>query len=180
MARWAPCTGYQVIPVQRAVAVSRAHASCLELGLRLGDVGSIKVVFRPEYPEYPTNAPMHPPTACWLPDYEEIHRDLAVALKASPHTTLIVPIPPTTLAALRACASTESQAVRRGDDEVLQKLPSHLRTCLLPFQVEGLKFVVSRNGRAMLADEMGLGKTPQALASAQVCVPRDLTLNPKP
>lgn len=46
-------------------------------------------------------------------------------------------------------------------------MPAHLLSSLLPFQVEGVKFVLSRQGRALLADEMGLGKTVQALASAQ-------------
>ena len=46
------------------------------------------------------------------------------------------------------------------------RLPQHLRACLLPYQREGVRFVLARRGRALIADEMGLGKTLQALASA--------------
>ncbi|KAJ8981754.1 hypothetical protein NQ317_004934 [Molorchus minor] len=71
---------------------------------------------------------------------------------------------------------------------VIQKLPSFILTCLntpqneveidydkldpvlssslLPFQVEGLKFGIAKNGRCLIADDMGLGKTFQALAIA--------------
>ncbi|KAF7683303.1 SWI/SNF-related matrix-associated actin-dependent regulator of chromatin subfamily A-like protein 1 [Astathelohania contejeani] len=37
---------------------------------------------------------------------------------------------------------------------------------LLPFQKEGVRFALNRNGRIILADDMGLGKTFQALAIA--------------
>lgn len=40
----------------------------------------------------------------------------------------------------------------------LHKLPPILRTVLLPFQLEGVEYLVSRGGRGLLADEMGLGK----------------------
>ena len=33
---------------------------------------------------------------------------------------------------------------------------------LMPFQKEGIKFGVSRQGRVLIADDMGLGKTVQA------------------
>ena len=42
-----------------------------------------------------------------------------------------------------------------------------LRAILKPFQLEGIKFVVSRGGRAMIADEMGVGKTIQAIGVLQ-------------
>ena len=38
---------------------------------------------------------------------------------------------------------------------------------LLPFQLEGIKFVIKRNGRALIGDEMGCGKTLQAVALLQ-------------
>ncbi len=47
-----------------------------------------------------------------------------------------------------------------------QVLPELLWNTLMPFQKQGVEFIVSRNGRAMIADEMGLGKTLQALAAA--------------
>lgn len=43
-----------------------------------------------------------------------------------------------------------------------------LKMQLYPYQMEGVSFVESRNGRAIVADEMGLGKTPQALAWLQL------------
>ena len=42
-----------------------------------------------------------------------------------------------------------------------------LRAILKPFQFEGIKFVVSRGGRALIADEMGVGKTIQAIGVLQ-------------
>lgn len=51
-------------------------------------------------------------------------------------------------------------------DELLMKLPQHLRVALLPFQLEGVRFGLRRRGRCLIADEMGLGKTLQAIAIA--------------
>ncbi|XP_072328420.1 DNA annealing helicase and endonuclease ZRANB3 isoform X2 [Scyliorhinus torazame] len=51
-------------------------------------------------------------------------------------------------------------------DTMLSKLPEKLHQKLLPFQKEGIKFAIERNGRCMIADEMGLGKTIQAIAVA--------------
>uniref|UniRef100_A0A803M5D1 SWI/SNF-related matrix-associated actin-dependent regulator of chromatin subfamily A-like protein 1 n=1 Tax=Chenopodium quinoa TaxID=63459 RepID=A0A803M5D1_CHEQI len=48
-------------------------------------------------------------------------------------------------------------------------IPSYIETKLLPFQREGVRFVLQRGGRALIADEMGLGKTLQAIAVA-LCV----------
>ena len=39
---------------------------------------------------------------------------------------------------------------------------------LFPFQSEGVKFVLKRDGRAMIGDEMGLGKSIQALGVSKV------------
>ena len=46
-------------------------------------------------------------------------------------------------------------------DELLMKLPRRLQDALLPFQLEGVKFGLRRQGRCLIADEMGLGKTLQ-------------------
>lgn len=46
-----------------------------------------------------------------------------------------------------------------------EKIPQRLRSRLLPFQVEGVRFCLERK-RALVADEMGLGKTLQAIAVA--------------
>ena len=46
-------------------------------------------------------------------------------------------------------------------DELMQQIPSKLRSVLLPFQVEGVKYGLRRGGRCLIADEMGVGKTIQ-------------------
>ncbi|XP_069791239.1 DNA annealing helicase and endonuclease ZRANB3 isoform X2 [Narcine bancroftii] len=51
-------------------------------------------------------------------------------------------------------------------ETLLSKLPQKLNQKLLPFQKEGVKFAIERNGRCMIADEMGLGKTIQAIATS--------------
>ena len=47
---------------------------------------------------------------------------------------------------------------------IFQKIPEKLRRSLMPYQVEGVKFGISRNGRILFGDEMGLGKSIQAIA----------------
>ncbi|KAK2969683.1 hypothetical protein RJ640_025860 [Escallonia rubra] len=44
------------------------------------------------------------------------------------------------------------------------QIPNSIETKLLPFQRDGVRFILQHGGRALLADEMGLGKTLQALA----------------
>nr|XP_023019905.1 SWI/SNF-related matrix-associated actin-dependent regulator of chromatin subfamily A-like protein 1 [Leptinotarsa decemlineata] len=46
------------------------------------------------------------------------------------------------------------------------RLDPVLLNSLMPFQVEGLRFGINKNGRCLIADDMGLGKTFQALAIA--------------
>lgn len=53
--------------------------------------------------------------------------------------------------------------------ERYHKIPSYIETKLLPFQREGVRFILQHGGRVLLADEMGLGKTLQAIAVAS-CV----------
>lgn len=64
------------------------------------------------------------------------------------------------------CEYTQKNMCRIGD------LVGHeLYSQLKPFQLEGLRFGISKNGRLLIGDEMGLGKTLQALAiSAFYCV----------
>ena len=47
---------------------------------------------------------------------------------------------------------------------IFQKIPVKLRRSLMAYQVEGVKFGISRNGRVLIGDEMGLGKSIQAIA----------------
>ncbi|KAJ6770907.1 SWI/SNF-RELATED MATRIX-ASSOCIATED ACTIN-DEPENDENT REGULATOR OF CHROMATIN SUBFAMILY A-LIKE PROTEIN 1 [Salix koriyanagi] len=49
------------------------------------------------------------------------------------------------------------------------RIPDHIESKLMPFQRDGVRFVLQHGGRALLADEMGLGKTIQAIAVA-ACV----------
>ncbi|PON93088.1 chromatin remodeling factor [Trema orientale] len=49
------------------------------------------------------------------------------------------------------------------------KMPASMESKLLPFQREGVRFILQHGGRVLLADEMGLGKTLQAIAVAS-CV----------
>ncbi|KAH6768205.1 chromatin remodeling factor18 [Perilla frutescens var. frutescens] len=44
------------------------------------------------------------------------------------------------------------------------KIPNYIESKLLPFQRDGIRFILQHGGRVLLADEMGLGKTLQAIA----------------
>lgn len=44
------------------------------------------------------------------------------------------------------------------------RLDPTLSATLMPFQIEGLRFGIDKNGRCLIGDDMGLGKTFQALA----------------
>ncbi|XP_052190186.1 uncharacterized protein LOC127799931 isoform X2 [Diospyros lotus] len=46
------------------------------------------------------------------------------------------------------------------------RMPSNIEAKLLPFQRDGVRFILQHGGRVLLADEMGLGKTLQAIAFA--------------
>ncbi|KAH7546029.1 hypothetical protein FEM48_Zijuj01G0157400 [Ziziphus jujuba var. spinosa] len=46
------------------------------------------------------------------------------------------------------------------------RIPTSMESKLLPFQREGVRFILQHGGRALLADEMGLGKTLKAIAVA--------------
>jgi SWI/SNF-related matrix-associated actin-dependent regulator 1 of chromatin subfamily A len=50
--------------------------------------------------------------------------------------------------------------------DLSERLPHHFIENLFPFQREGIKFAIRRNGRCIIADDMGLGKTVQALGAA--------------
>lgn len=54
--------------------------------------------------------------------------------------------------------------VNKYNSEPVLDILDSMRDKLLPFQLDGVKFVVRRNGRALIGDEMGCGKTIQALA----------------
>ena len=59
-----------------------------------------------------------------------------------------------------------TSAATGNDVASLDFLPVKLRKALLPFQREGVKYGLEKEGRLLIADEMGLGKTLQALCVA--------------
>ncbi|XP_010241440.1 PREDICTED: SWI/SNF-related matrix-associated actin-dependent regulator of chromatin subfamily A-like protein 1 isoform X3 [Nelumbo nucifera] len=52
------------------------------------------------------------------------------------------------------------------EEDLYDRMPCSIESKLLPFQRDGVRFVLQHGGRALLADEMGLGKTLQAIAVA--------------
>ncbi|XP_061361729.1 uncharacterized protein LOC133305506 [Gastrolobium bilobum] len=58
------------------------------------------------------------------------------------------------------------------------KIPSYIESKLLPFQREGVRFILQHGGRALLADEMGLGKTLQG--ESKLYLPFHAILAPSP
>eukprot|EP01040_Poterioochromonas_malhamensis_P015443 gene15443-17281_t len=51
--------------------------------------------------------------------------------------------------------------------DIKLNISSSLSSILLPFQVEGVKFIINHCGRGLIGDEMGCGKTIQAIALLQ-------------
>jgi SNF2 family DNA or RNA helicase len=58
-----------------------------------------------------------------------------------------------------------SPIAEAGNQEL--NLEPTLMDTLLPFQLEGIKYVINHGGKALIADEMGLGKTIQAIGVLQ-------------
>ncbi|XP_048735505.2 DNA annealing helicase and endonuclease ZRANB3-like [Ostrea edulis] len=59
--------------------------------------------------------------------------------------------------------------MRKADSlEFLKNLPYKLVEQLMPFQRDGIRYALEKNGRCLIADEMGLGKTLQALSVAYI------------
>ena len=86
------------------------------------------------------------------------YQSVLQSLKTS-NASNISPLPPTV-------ASTLALAPRIKDDSMrYANIPPMMEAKLMPFQREGIKFILRRGGRALLGDEMGLGKTVQALAT---------------
>ncbi|MCA1812436.1 MAG: DEAD/DEAH box helicase, partial [Halobacteriales archaeon] len=55
---------------------------------------------------------------------------------------------------------------------------AHFRGKLRPYQVEGVRFLLSRGLNAILADEMGLGKTIETIAAVQAADKKALVVGP--
>nr|CAB3458727.1 unnamed protein product [Digitaria exilis] len=47
--------------------------------------------------------------------------------------------------------------------DLYDRIPADVESKLMPFQREGIRFVLQHGGRALIADEMGLGKTLQTI-----------------
>ena len=91
-----------------------------------------------------------------ISDHDSVMRKLA-PLKPEVEVT---PLPPWILATFRKPRDLNPALVD------LSTIDPFLLTNLMPFQQEGVKYGVSRDGRVLIADDMGLGKTVQALALA--------------
>jgi len=50
--------------------------------------------------------------------------------------------------------------------DLYDRIPTDVESKFMPFQREGIRFVLQHGSRALIADEMGLGKTLQAIAVA--------------
>ena len=54
-----------------------------------------------------------------------------------------------------------------GVSDVYTRINQNLLDILLPYQLEGIQFIVNRGGRGLIGDEMGCGKTVQAIGCIQ-------------
>jgi hypothetical protein len=93
--------------------------------------------------------------------HDKIKTALFSALTGANNVTL-VPIPPATLQALTTTKANNSkfspdatgyslgELGGREWDKIAERIPAGLRKSLLPYQVEGVQFVVSRKGRALV------------------------------
>ena len=91
-----------------------------------------------------------------ISDHDTVIRKLA-PLKPEVEVT---PLPPWILATFRKPRDLNPALVD------ISTIDPFLLTNLMPFQQEGVRYGVSRDGRVLIADDMGLGKTVQALALA--------------
>ena len=66
----------------------------------------------------------------------------------------------------RSLRSTDRMIHDKIVDEQFNSIP--FKDKFFPFQAEGVKYVLKREGRAMIGDEMGLGKSIQALGVSKV------------
>lgn len=61
-------------------------------------------------------------------------------------------------------ALDEEEEEQRDFEVGLRRIPVRTREKMYAFQIEGVKFGLSKRGRVMIADQMGVGKTLQAIA----------------
>ena len=72
---------------------------------------------------------------------------------------------PSTMAQL-AMDYSPSESHEAAESRLNRTLPTRLRECLHPYQLDGVRFGLRQGGKFILADEMGLGKSLQALSVA--------------
>ncbi|KQK15412.1 DNA annealing helicase and endonuclease ZRANB3 [Brachypodium distachyon] len=96
--------------------------------------------------------------------FKLVHYELVLKCLKKLPGIVVQDIPYRTRRAVQNCGT--NWASDKEVNDLLTKLPDHLRDALLPFQLEGVKFGLRRRGRCLIADEMGLGKTLQAIAIA--------------
>jgi superfamily II DNA or RNA helicase len=75
------------------------------------------------------------------------------------------PIPGSTQNCYFGCLD-KNRSSKKEVESRFASLPVGFRSALLPFQVDGIQFVLRRKGRGLIADEMGVGKTVQAIGLA--------------
>ncbi|CAM6013956.1 unnamed protein product [Sphagnum balticum] len=108
----------------------------------------------------------------WWPVYNLKDYDIVTdALKSMPGLLEYEPIPwPTRMVLERFLQAQPVDGCNIPVVEVEKllerQLPDKLKESLLPFQWEGVRYALCRDGRCLLADEMGVGKTIQAIAIA--------------
>lgn len=86
--------------------------------------------------------------------------DADAAVRACGVPVAIEPLPDVASRLLRCAAGAPD------DSDRYASIPPRLEAALMPFQRDGVRFVLAKGGRALIGDEMGLGKTVQAIAVA--------------
>ena len=85
------------------------------------------------------------------------YKEVVKALKTESAPDAIGELAPTVASTLGLSSRIKDDSMRYGH------ISPELEAKLMPFQRDGIKFILRRGGRALLGDEMGLGKTVQAL-----------------
>ncbi|XP_060732865.1 SWI/SNF-related matrix-associated actin-dependent regulator of chromatin subfamily A-like protein 1 [Tachysurus vachellii] len=78
----------------------------------------------------------------------------------------VEPLPRAVLQAFSSQFETSHSRAAEIPEADLSGIDTTLTRSLMPFQLHGVNFAVSREGRLLLADDMGLGKTVQAICIA--------------
>ncbi len=147
-------TGSASAAAAAAAGVVRTAAPELELRMGWHDAAA-RALARPDL-----RCRFDPGRRAWALPLAQ-HDAVIEALAAAPGVRVRVePLPSLAAAVLRAAAAIPDDSSRYAH------VPAALEEQLMPFQREGVRFALSRGGRALIGDEMGLGKTVQALAVA--------------